>query len=146
MPDTRSKSTGSSHSSDVSEAQLGSPSPTPFKCAYLKDLLGDRRPIRLQSRMQLQLLRCHPCQVDVGNKSDGKTIRMSECRSLSEHLIFICVMADEMEHVYASTCNFAHHQSTVLNPILHTLYLQREFWKTAIAFDSDPRLCIASGI
>ena len=105
---------------------------------YLKDVLNDSRPIKLTSLMREILTHCE-C-----TKEENPQLRKAKCGSLLEHMVFICLVASELEHLWATTCYWAHDES-IDNSMLTSVYIHPEFYKRSIDINANPKLKILPG-
>ena len=60
------------------------------------------------------------------------------------YLIFLIIIASELEHLWKTTCYFAHDEC-LNNPQLITLYLHREFFKSSMEMNVRPNLDFNAG-
>ena len=69
-----------------------------------------------------------------------------KCANHNLHLVFICMLASELEALWSATSFFAHERS--VNPnyrIIKTLYLHKEFYKTAMDIKTAPDVKLSLG-
>ena len=102
---------------------------------YLTDVLLDRRPCKLIPLMREVLSRCG------STPNDQPQLRKAKCGNKLEHLVFICLLASELEHLWATTCYWAHDES-LDNSMLTTVYIHPEFYKRSIDINANPKLKI----
>ena len=102
---------------------------------YLTDALMDRRPCKLIQLMREVLTRCG------STKNDNPQLRKAKCGNKLEHLVFICLLASELEHLWATTCYWAHDES-LDNSMLTSVYIHPEFYKRSIDINANPKLKI----
>lgn len=97
---------------------------------FVLDALDGRRPFSMPSWMAAELSR-------TGTELPHKT----QCQTNGEHIIFICLLASELENLWSAMSNFIHngiHQVSNLN----TLYVHAEFYKRGMRLDADARIIV----
>ena len=106
---------------------------------YVNDVLLSYRPCKLTDLMCEVLTRCGHTDNQIPN------LRKAKCGTLLEHLVFICLLASEFEHLWATTCYWAHTESSE-NSMLTSVYIHPEFYKRSIDIRAQPKLKILPGI
>lgn len=97
---------------------------------FLQDCLTKQRPCNVPNGMGVQLSRC--------KRSKGETF----CQTNAQHLLFICLIAYELENLWNSLSILAHQAAPQIKD-LNTLYLHPEIYKLAMEpFKDDWRFVI----
>lgn len=95
---------------------------------FVRHVLDGERPCNLSQNLRSFLSQCH----SVGNG-------FTTCHSDGQHLLFVMLLASELENLWSALSHFAHNAAPQIKELV-TVYLNVEFYKQGIDYTSDGQI------
>ena len=106
-------------------------------CEFLNDALNGKRTATFTEDMVSQIRECRSSTFF----HNSKTSNVTQCFFESQHLLFICILASELENVWFAMSYFAHYAAIQISQ-MQTLYLHSEFFKMGMEMGADKKFSI----